>query len=132
MCDFDDKNEKLISELKNENKKLTKIIFRLELIITIYSILIVTGACILPYVFEMEEWVASVIIFICLIPCLFAAGVGIVIEQKLGYYECGNCGHKHQPKLKEIVFAHHVGRTRYLTCPKCGQKSWNKKVITKE
>ena len=105
MYDFDDKNEKLVSELKEENKKLIKIIFRLELIITIYSLLILTGACILPYVFELEE---------------------------LGYYECGNCGHKHQPKLKEVMFAHHVGRTRYLTCPKCGQKSWNKKVITKE
>ena len=26
----------------------------------------------------------------------------------------------------------HYGRTRYMKCPKCNKRSWNKKVISKD
>ena len=28
--------------------------------------------------------------------------------------------------------AMHMGRTRYMKCPECGKRSWQKKVLTKE
>ena len=54
------------------------------------------------------------------------------IEQTAGYYECKECNHKYVPEYNSVFWAMHVGRTRYMKCPKCGKKSWQKKVITKE
>ena len=53
------------------------------------------------------------------------------IEQIAGYYECGKCHHKYIPTYKNINLAPHMGRTRYMRCPKCNKKSWNKKIISK-
>ena len=61
--------------------------------------------------------------------------VGIVnclkIEQSAGYYECAKCHFKYIPTYKSVFFAMHNGRTRYMKCPQCGKKSWNKKVLSK-
>ena len=32
--------------------------------------------------------------------------------------------------FKSVLWAMHVNRTRYLKCPKCEKKSWNKKVLS--
>lgn len=53
------------------------------------------------------------------------------IEQKAGYYECAECGHRYVPTYKQVNMAMHMGRKRYMKCPCCGKKSWQKKVISK-
>lgn len=64
---------------------------------------------------------------------LFFAGCfyALRIEQVAGYYECRECGHRYVPTYKAINLAMHMGRTRYMRCPKCGRKSWQKKVLSK-
>ena len=57
--------------------------------------------------------------------------IALKIEQVAGYYECRKCGHRYIPTYQAVVNAMHAGRTRYLKCPHCGQKSWSKKVINK-
>lgn len=59
--------------------------------------------------------------------CFFA----LRIEQKAGYYECAECGHRYVPTYKQVNMAMHMGRKRYMKCPCCGKKSWQKKVISK-
>ena len=44
---------------------------------------------------------------------------------------CRKCGHRYIPTYQAVVNAMHAGRTRYMKCPHCGQKSWSKKVINK-
>ena len=51
------------------------------------------------------------------------------IETETGRYQCKHCGHLYVPKYSMVYFAVHFGRTRYMTCPKCHRKSWQKKVI---
>ena len=65
---------------------------------------------------------------------LFFAGCfyALRIEQVAGYYECRLCGHRYVPTYKAVNLAPHLGRTRHMRCPKCGKKSWQKKVLTKE
>lgn len=64
---------------------------------------------------------------------LFFAGCfyALRIEQMAGYYECKECGHRYVPDYKSVFFASHIGRTRKMTCPKCGKKTWQKKVVNK-
>ena len=74
------------------------------------------------------------IILIVIGSIIFAVGVGnaIKIEQIAGYYECNRCHHKYVPTYMSVFFAMHIGRTRYMKCPKCNKWSWNKKVLTKQ
>ena len=60
--------------------------------------------------------------------CLYA----VRIEQIAGYYECQKCGHKYVPTYKSVNLAMHMGRTRYMKCPECHAKSWQKKVLQKK
>ena len=39
-------------------------------------------------------------------------------------YICPECNHVFKPKFKEGFFANHTPKTRKLTCPRCGKKSF--------
>jgi DNA-directed RNA polymerase subunit RPC12/RpoP len=66
------------------------------------------------------------------IPAFVGFFFAVRIEQVAGYYACKKCGHKYVPTYKAVNLSMHMGRTRYMKCPKCGEKSWQKKVISKE
>ena len=68
-------------------------------------------------------FIAGLVIFMA------AAFFALRIEQTAGYYKCAQCGHKHVPTFGAVFVAMHLGRTRHLRCPKCGRKSWQKKVL---
>ena len=65
---------------------------------------------------------------------LFFAGCfyALRIEQVAGYYACKECGHRYVPTYKAVNLAPHMGRTRFMRCPQCGKKSWQKKALNKE
>lgn len=56
----------------------------------------------------------------------------IKIEKDAGFYECANCHNKYIPTYKQVIFSAHYGRTRYMKCPKCGKRTWNKKTTNKD
>lgn len=59
-------------------------------------------------------------------------GTAIKIEQVAGYYRCKKCGHEEIPEsYLKVFFAPHIGRTRYMRCLKCNERSWQKKVLIK-
>lgn len=62
----------------------------------------------------------------------FGVGNALKIEQVAGYYECLKCHNKYVPTYRRVFWAPHMGRTRYMKCPECGKRSWQKKVIVKE
>ena len=80
---------------------------------------------------EMTELLKIILIILAFIIFMVGCFYSIKIEQIAGYYKCGNCDYKYIPKYKSVFFSPHMGRTRYMKCPKCNKKSWNKKVLTK-
>lgn len=73
----------------------------------------------LPAILIIVSFVFTIIlIFYCL-----------YLEQVAGYYICKHCNHKYIPTFKQVFFAKHIGRTRNMKCPKCHQRTWNKKII---
>ena len=56
----------------------------------------------------------------------------LLIEQRAGYYECRACKHRYVPTYAAVLFALHSGRTRFMKCPHCGKRTWQRKVISKE
>lgn len=81
-------------------------------------------------IYELKNYVIStILIVISVIGFFVAMFFCLYIEQKAGYYVCKKCEHKHIPTYISVVCAMHIGRTRYLKCPHCNQRSWQKKVV---
>ena len=78
---------------------------------------------------EMESWLKILLIVVGSIIFAFGISSAIKIEQTAGYYECKKCNHKYVPTYQSVFWAQHMGRTRKMKCPKCGMKSWHKKVL---
>ena len=109
-----------------------KRLLMLEVIVGVFSIIIMFVPIILGALLPMEDWLRLVVVFSGFIPAIVGFAFAMKIEQVAGYYECRECGHRYVPDLKAMYRAMHMGRTRYMKCPNCGKKSWQKKVISKE
>lgn len=81
---------------------------------------------------NLPTWLRIVLIVVGLIHFIIGVNVCLKIEKDAGFYECGHCHHKYIPTYKQVLFAMHLGRTRYMKCPNCNKKSWSKKTINNE
>lgn len=123
--------EKNLLALVREKEKADKRLLNIEIVLGfITSIFFMTLIFVASFV-EMQNWIRILLIAIGMV--LFAVGIGycLKIEQTAGYYECSECGHKYVPSFKSVLFAMHLNRTRFMKCPECGKRSWQKKVIRK-
>ena len=128
-----DKNlEKNLLEMMKEKEKADRNLLTIESVMGFVSIGIMLGLCIFAAYAPMEDWLRIVLIVIGFIPVLVLTPFMLRIEQTAGYYKCKKCGHTYIPKYKSVFLSMHAGRTRYMRCPNCNEKSWQKKVISKD
>ena len=119
-------------EVVKQKEQSDKRLLRMELLTGILSLIPLIASMLIITLVPMEEWIASVIVCSCILPLFIATPFMIKIEQTAGYYECAECDHRYIPTYKSVFFSAHMHTTRYMRCPKCGKKSWQKKVISKE
>lgn len=124
--------ENKLIEMVKEKEQADKRLLALEWVVGILSIVVLLVPIIIGALVPMEDWMRIVLIFAGLIPCVVGLCFAMKIEQVAGYYECRLCGHRYVPTYKAMMAAPHMGRTRKMTCPQCGKKSWQKKVLTKD
>ncbi len=132
MDNYNKELESNLLEMVKQKEAADKRLLRIEIVLGFISLFPLIASIIFVNIMPMEEWKSCIIVGICVLPLLIATPFAIKIEQKAGYYECRTCGHKHIPKYCSVFMAMHMGRTRYMRCPKCNQKSWQKKVLSKE
>lgn len=126
---YKEEAEENLIKLKQQEEKYNRIILTLEDAI---KFIVTVSYFITLYAEIQTEGVNSYIFMTLSIIMLFISLTIIInIEKNIGYYECGNCKHKYIPQFKSIYFSWNRGKNRYLKCPKCNKKSWNKKVTTK-
>lgn len=131
MEDYKKQAEENLLEMKKEREEKDKQLLNLEIVIGYFSSLTFLILIFVAAFVEMQSWIRHILIVFGSI--VFAVGVSkaIKIEQTAGYYECDKCHYKYVPKYLSVFWAMHKGRTRYMKCPKCNEKSWQKKVISK-
>lgn len=132
MENYKEKSEKLIIEMAKQKEEADKKLLTLEILIGLFSSIIFLGTVLGASFIEMPVWLRVCLFTAGLILFIVGLGYALKIEQTAGYYECAECGHRYVPTFKSVLWAQHIGRTRKLKCPKCGKKSWNKKVLTKK
>ena len=133
MVDMKDNEKKLeenlitMTKLKEEKDKA---LLNLEIAVGLISIIILLTLILLAALIDMQVWLRILIIVIGFIVFVYGISNAIKLEQIAGYYECKNCHHKYVPTYRNVFFARHINRTRYMKCPKCNKKSWHKKVLS--
>ena len=132
MDNYNEKSEKILLDMVKQKEEADKRMLSLEIVIGVLSGLILFPLIFVASFVQMEEWLRILLILIGFIPFIVGMMYAIKIEQVAGYYECRKCHHKYVPKFKSVFFAMHIGRTRYLKCPECNKRSWNKKVLSKD
>ena len=131
MNNYNESIEKNLLDMVKQKEEADKRLLTMEIVIGfLSSIILFTAIWVASYV-EMEEWQRIVLIIFGFIPFIIGLLFALKIEQTAGYYECAKCHHKYVPTYSSVLWAAHINRTRYMRCPKCNQKSWNKKVISK-
>ena len=131
MKNYDENVEKNLLDMVKQKEESDKRLLRMEILMGIVSILPLLISTVIVLIVPLEEWLGSVIVGTSVIPLLIATPFALKIEQTAGYYECGKCGNRYVPEYKSVFIAGHIGRTRYMKCPKCNKRSWQKKVISK-
>lgn len=131
MDNYNKKAEENLLEMKKQKEEADKKMLDLEWVIGYMSSI---TFLVLIFVASFVEMPAVVrVLLIILGSIIFAVGMhnALKIEQTAGYYECRKCHYKYIPTYRSVFWAMHYGRTRYMKCPKCEKRSWNKKVISK-
>ena len=131
MENYNKENEKQLLEMVREKERADKNLLSLEILVGALSLIFMFALIVVASLAPIEEWLRVTLILIGFAPVLIATPFMLKIEQTAGYYECAKCGHKHIPSYKSVFLSMHMGRTRYMRCPECHQKSWQKKRISK-
>lgn len=132
MENTNEKHEKQLLELVKQKEEADKRLLLVEIIIGFFAIAVMLGLCVIAAYAQIEEWLRITLIIIGFVPVLVLTPFMLKIEQTAGYYECKECHHKYIPAYRSVFVSMHMGRTRYMKCPECGKRSWQKKVISKD
>ena len=130
--EFREISEQNLINMTKIYERNTKLLLLTEWIIVSFSVIILLASCLIyKYINLPTTWKIIIVIF-GLITAFFGCFFSLIIETKVGFYECKHCHNKYIPTFNQVLWSMHMGRTRYMKCPKCGKKTWNKKVISKD
>ena len=129
MKNNEKKLEENLIELAKQKELKDKQLLSLEWVIGGIAVVTLFTLVLIAALIDMPDWNRWIILGIGCVLFLVTMFFGLRIEQIAGYYQCETCKHKYVPKYWSVFVAMHMGRTRHLRCPKCGKKSWQKKVL---
>lgn len=133
--DMDNYNKKLennLLEMIKQKEESDKRLLLLEVFIGVTATITLFAFLAIAIFIQMADWLRFSLIGIGFVIFLTGCFCALRIEQVAGYYECKECKHRYIPTYFAVNAAMHMGRKRYMKCPKCNKKSWQRKVISKE
>lgn len=116
--------------MKKQNQ-LEEMLLDSEVLICLLALFIFISAILIATLFPLSQTFKTILIIGGTVGLTLMGMWALKIEQIVGYYKCSKCGHYHVPTYLSLFLAPHIGRTRYMSCPDCNQRSWQKKVLTK-
>ena len=131
MDAYNEKLEQNLIDMVKQKEEADKRLLTIEIVIGVLISIVFFVLIFIASFAEMANWLRITLIITGFIPFIIMIPFAIRIEQIAGYYECQKCHHKYIPTYSSVLWAMHINRTRYMKCPKCNQRSWQKKVISK-
>ena len=125
MENYNEQTEKALLEMAGQKEQADRRLLKAEVVIGVVSTLFLFALLAVGIVFmylEQPVWIFWLLFGVGMaqfLVCILAFAVRI--EQIAGYYECAKCGHRYVPTYRAVNMAMHMGRTRYMKCPACGE-----------
>lgn len=132
MKDNEKKLEENLLEITKLKQDREKQLMNLEIFIGILATMVFLICAFVASFLNIENIYKILLVVLGLILFLVGCVICLRIEQTVGYYECKKCHYRYIPTYSNILYAMHIGRTRYMKCPKCHKYSWNRKVISRK
>ncbi len=124
--------ENMVSMIKEreENKKKAILTIITGTISTVAFITLIIVVCVYTEVIALPVK----IVLVCIACGIFVPGLIVAMEgeRTVGYYKCKACGELFTPTFGEYTLGMHILTKRHLRCPKCGKRTWCKKVLSKD
>ena len=132
MENYNKEIEKNLLDMIKQKEQADKRLAAAEVFIGITATIVLLALVFVAAFVQMETWLKIALIVSGFILFLAGCFYALRLEQVAGYYMCEHCKHSYVPTYKAVSMAMHMGRTRYMRCPQCGKKSWQKKVFHKD
>ena len=132
MDDNKKKVNELLDELKKQEEEKNKQLIMNMWVLLMSSLIFYLGIIVLAGYTLGETTLFEIIVGVSTVLFVVVAFYGLKLEIDAGYYECRNCHHRFTVKYMMALTVPHMFTMRYLKCPKCNEKSWAKKVMTRE
>lgn len=132
MENYNENAEKQLLEMVKQKEEADKRLLAVEYILIGLSVVVIVAASLIAAYVNMPDYLRLIIVIAGVVLCLPGLFFSVKIEQVAGYYECGECGHRYVPSFSSALNSMHMGRTKYMRCPECGKRSWQKKVLSKD
>ena len=132
MDNYNKELENNLLDMVKQKEASDKRLLTAEVFIGIAATVVLFTLVLLAAFLEMANGLRICLMVLGFVLFLGGCFYALRIEQVAGFYVCKECGHKYVPTYKAVNFAPHMGRTRYMRCPRCEKKSWQKKVLNKD
>jgi transcriptional regulator with XRE-family HTH domain/DNA-directed RNA polymerase subunit RPC12/RpoP len=131
MDEYNKRAEENLLEMKKQKEEADKRLLTLEIVMGVITLIMYLVLVMIASYIQMPDNTRLLIIIPSTLFVVIMCFVFLRIEQVAGYYECAKCHHKYVPTYSSVLWAMHINRTRYMKCPKCNKRSWQKKRLTK-
>lgn len=132
MEDYKKTSDALLLEMKKQEESSNKQILHLEKLLILMTIVVSLTMILVGCYLAKDHPALGIALLVIGGVVVFAAYLaGVKIEHDTGYYECSVCRNRYVPTMKAVVMAPHIGTSRRMKCPHCGNKSYHKKILTK-
>ena len=124
-------SDELIVELRGREEETNRRLMRIEKSVGALAV-VAFLALLLIAVFVASAFSTAIgtVIGIAAFAILLGGVIqALAIETYTGWYECAHCHKRYVPGFSRVFIAPHIGTTRYMKCPSCGRRSWQKKVL---
>ena len=126
---FEKAEQNIMSLIEEKAEAKKKII--IAVIVVVITLLAGLTLILVSDLLEMELWLRIVLGVIGAVIIISGIGLACVLERDAGVYECKHCGERFVPTMTAYLFAPHMPTSRKLKCPKCGKKSYCRKLLSK-
>ena len=128
---YQQKAEDNLLIMAKQEIKQTKKMFFYENVIGIGSTIAFIILIFMSVYLIKDQPIKILVFLLAFLFLITGVSIALKIETEEGYYECQKCHHKYIPGYRQVYFAMHLGRTRYMKCPHCQKRSWQKKIYSK-
>ena len=132
MDNYNKELENNLLEMMKQKEQADKRLLSVEVFIGITATVVIFALVFVAAFVQMSNGLRITLIVFGFVLFLAGCFYALRMEQVAGYYTCKECGHRYVPTYRTVAMAPHMGRTRYMRCPQCEKKSWQKKVLSKD